>query len=68
MEPVPGIEHERTASRDDWRSSWSQPHTLVEVPGNHVTVLSEHAGSTAQAIQDWLAGPGNYPAVERRRP
>jgi thioesterase domain-containing protein len=54
-DPVPGIEHERTPSRDDWRSCWKQPHTLVEVPGNHFTVLTEHAGSTAQVIHDWLA-------------
>jgi acyl transferase domain-containing protein/NADPH:quinone reductase-like Zn-dependent oxidoreductase/thioesterase domain-containing protein/acyl carrier protein len=54
-DPVPGIEHERTPSRGDWRSSWKQPHTLVEVPGNHFTVLTEHAGSAAQVIHDWLA-------------
>jgi acyl transferase domain-containing protein/NADPH:quinone reductase-like Zn-dependent oxidoreductase/thioesterase domain-containing protein/acyl carrier protein len=58
-DPVPGIEHERTPSRDDWRSSWRLPHTLVDAPGNHFTILTEHAGSTAQAIEDWLAAlPG----------
>jgi thioesterase domain-containing protein/acyl carrier protein len=55
MEPVPGLEHERTTRGGDWRPSWSQPHTLVEVPGHHFTVLTEHASSTAQIIHDWLA-------------
>ncbi|HWO22085.1 MAG TPA: thioesterase domain-containing protein, partial [Kofleriaceae bacterium] len=54
-EPAPGLEHARTTRGDDWRPSWSQPHTLVEAPGNHFTVLTEHAGSTAQIIHDWLA-------------
>jgi mycoketide-CoA synthase len=54
MDPVPGIEHERTPSRDDWRSSWRLPHTLAEVRGNHFTVMTEHASSTAQVIDDWL--------------
>ncbi|HKE18416.1 MAG TPA: SDR family NAD(P)-dependent oxidoreductase [Kofleriaceae bacterium] len=53
-DPVPGIEQERTPGRGDWRAWWSQPHELVEVPGNHFTVLTEHAGNTAQVIHDWL--------------
>jgi hypothetical protein len=54
MDPVPGVEHERTPSRDDWRSSWRLPHTLAEVRGNHFTVMTEHASSTAQVIDEWL--------------
>ncbi|HWO24080.1 MAG TPA: type I polyketide synthase, partial [Kofleriaceae bacterium] len=54
-EPVPGLEHARTTHGGDWRPSWSRPHTLVEVPGAHFTILTEHANSTAQIIHDWLA-------------
>nr|WP_063771943.1 type I polyketide synthase [Kitasatospora mediocidica] len=47
-------------SRDgDWRSYWDLEHTALDVPGNHFTMMEEHAGATAQAVQDWLtAGPG----------
>jgi NADPH:quinone reductase-like Zn-dependent oxidoreductase/acyl carrier protein len=55
MDPVPGAEHERTSSGDDWRSSWRLPHTLAEVQGNHFTILTEQPDSTAQIIDDWLA-------------
>ncbi|MET9777821.1 type I polyketide synthase [Streptomyces sp. NPDC006367] len=41
---------------------WSLPHTEVTVPGDHFTVLEEHARTTALAVHHWLAGPG------RRRP
>ncbi|MEU5274519.1 type I polyketide synthase [Streptomyces hygroscopicus] len=43
-------------SRDgDWRSYWQLPHTALDVPGNHFTMMEEHAGTTAQAVADWLS-------------
>jgi polyketide synthase 7 len=36
--------------------AWPLPHTAVEVPGDHFTVIEEHAGSTAAAVAAWLAG------------
>ena len=48
-EPVPGW-----PERDDWRCSWRQAHTAVDVPGDHFTVIEEHAASTATAIDTWL--------------
>ncbi|WP_394821617.1 SDR family NAD(P)-dependent oxidoreductase [Pendulispora albinea] len=55
-EPMPGIEAEIIPGSDDWRAPpWKQPHTLVEVPGHHSTLLAEHAHSTAHAIDHWLA-------------
>ncbi|MEF9901724.1 SDR family NAD(P)-dependent oxidoreductase [Streptomyces sp. P9-A2] len=41
---------------------WGLPHTEVTVPGDHFTVLEEHARTTALAVHHWLAGP------DRRRP
>ncbi|ADI03272.1 putative type-I PKS [Streptomyces bingchenggensis BCW-1] len=38
----------------DIRPSWTLPHTVVEVPGNHLNMLADHAGSTAQCVHDWL--------------
>ncbi|MEU1803529.1 type I polyketide synthase [Streptomyces sp. NPDC019937] len=44
-------------SRDgDWRSYWELPHTAIDVPGNHFTMMEEHAGTTARAVRDWLSG------------
>ncbi|GAA1135219.1 hypothetical protein GCM10009577_69040 [Streptomyces javensis] len=43
-------------SRDgDWRSYWQLPHTVLDVPGNHFTMMEEHAGTTARAVEDWLS-------------
>jgi surfactin synthase thioesterase subunit len=38
----------------DWRSHWPQPHSLVEAPGDHFTLLTEHAETTAHLVQEWL--------------
>ena len=34
---------------------WSLPHSEVTVPGDHFTVLEDHARTTALAVHDWLA-------------
>ncbi|KUJ66292.1 hypothetical protein ACZ90_38465 [Streptomyces albus subsp. albus] len=39
---------------DAWRSKWPWPHELVDVPGDHFTVMEAHSESTARAIQSWL--------------
>ncbi|MFI8437326.1 type I polyketide synthase [Streptomyces sp. NPDC079020] len=36
---------------------WSLPHAEVTVPGDHFTMLEEHARTTALAIHRWLGGP-----------
>ncbi|WP_073935518.1 type I polyketide synthase [Streptomyces sp. CB02400] len=36
---------------------WDLPHTEVSVPGDHFTVLEEHARTTALAVHHWLADP-----------
>jgi acyl transferase domain-containing protein len=47
------------AAKDSGTSrSWefSSDVTAVDVPGDHFTMLGDHAGTTAQAINQWLAG------------
>ncbi|MGN5633350.1 thioesterase domain-containing protein, partial [Streptomyces sp. AC154] len=51
-DPLPGIEAAPT---------WSLPHTEVTVPGDHFTVLEEHARTTALAVHDWLSAPRRTP-------
>ncbi|MEU0878639.1 type I polyketide synthase [Lentzea sp. NPDC005914] len=38
----------------DWRPRWPLPHDTVEIPGDHDTVLTEHAAATAAAIRVWM--------------
>jgi hypothetical protein len=55
MDPAPGVEHEQLPGRGDWRASWKEAHTIVDVPGHHINVTTKHAASTARVIHDWLA-------------
>ncbi|MEV0694998.1 thioesterase domain-containing protein [Streptomyces sp. NPDC050388] len=36
---------------------WDLPHTEVTVPGDHFTMVEEHARTTALAVHHWLADP-----------
>ncbi|GAB2825454.1 hypothetical protein GCM10022221_24430 [Actinocorallia aurea] len=39
----------------DWRAFWPLPHATADVPGDHFTVLEDHAGTTVEAVRAWLA-------------
>lgn len=39
---------------DPWQPIWPFPHDLVEVPGDHFTMLQDHADVAAEAVADWL--------------
>ena len=41
---------------DGWRSSWDLPHTVLDVAGDHFTMMEAHAETTARTVQDWLTG------------
>jgi thioesterase domain-containing protein len=49
-EPLPGLtgDHERMRA-------WQFPGAVVQVPGNHFTVMEDHADATAQAVATWLS-------------
>jgi polyketide synthase 7 len=42
------------AGEGEWRARWEAELDELDVPGNHLTVMEEHVGSTARAISDWL--------------
>ncbi|MFF3177783.1 SDR family NAD(P)-dependent oxidoreductase [Streptomyces sp. NPDC057900] len=43
----------------DWRSVWDGAHTVADVPGNHFTMMTEHAPTMARTVDAWLdALPG----------
>jgi thioesterase domain-containing protein len=41
---------------DDWKVSWrfARTVTVLDTPGNHFSVIQEHADLTAQAVNGWL--------------
>jgi thioesterase domain-containing protein/acyl carrier protein len=43
---------------EEWELSWtlSRHVTVVDVPGDHFTMMRDHADTTAQAVNAWLAG------------
>ncbi|MFI6349950.1 type I polyketide synthase [Streptomyces sp. NPDC050560] len=43
-----------TEDDGSWRSSWSAPHTLREIEGDHFTLLENSAPETAAAVDTWL--------------
>ncbi|MGH3877752.1 MAG: SDR family NAD(P)-dependent oxidoreductase [Actinophytocola sp.] len=38
---------------EGWRASWPEPHRLADVPGDHFTMMDEHAETTAAALRSW---------------
>jgi thioesterase domain-containing protein/acyl carrier protein len=48
-EPIGGDPEE-----DDWQPRWDVPHDIVDVAGNHLSMMDSCADSTAAAISAWL--------------
>ncbi|MGC9378928.1 type I polyketide synthase [Streptomyces sp. MH13] len=43
-----------SAEAGDWRSAWAGADTVVDVPGNHFSIMEEHVATTGDAVADWL--------------
>ncbi|ROP35693.1 pimaricinolide synthase PimS1 [Saccharothrix texasensis] len=43
-------------SGDSWRAVWQGEHELVEVPGDHFTMMESDVEGTADAVLGWLRG------------
>lgn len=39
-----------------WQTDLDGISDVIDVPGNHYSMMEEHAGTTARVIHDWLAG------------
>ncbi|MEV8629904.1 SDR family NAD(P)-dependent oxidoreductase [Streptomyces sp. NPDC051079] len=51
------------------RPSWAADATTQDTPGDHFSMLEEHAATTAQAVHDWLDGrPGTTHHVQEPTP
>jgi acyl transferase domain-containing protein/thioesterase domain-containing protein len=64
-QPMPTMESD---DPDRWQASWPSSHVAIDVPGNHFSILAEHADSTSQAVEEALAGlsSGSLEAVQAR--
>ncbi|QWF84517.1 type I polyketide synthase [Amycolatopsis sp. CA-230715] len=40
-----------------WRAQWPTADRVVEVPGDHFSMMEQDAATTARAVEDWLSGP-----------
>jgi acyl transferase domain-containing protein/thioesterase domain-containing protein len=38
----------------EWQATSEFAHTVIDVPGNHFTMMEEHAGATGQVVRDWI--------------
>jgi thioesterase domain-containing protein len=49
-----------------WRTSWPSAHDVLDVPGDHLTMMQEHADTTASAVRTWIERTSADPARARR--
>ncbi|AYN31191.1 type I polyketide synthase [Streptomyces albus] len=52
--PAPGEE----LRPEEWQTTWERAGTVLDVTGNHFTMMESFARSTAAATEDWLTGLG----------
>ncbi|MGW0522087.1 SDR family NAD(P)-dependent oxidoreductase [Crossiella sp. NPDC003009] len=48
-----------------WQTSWPGAHTTSDLPGDHFSLMEEHAASTAAHILDWLTTLGQQRVPDR---
>ncbi|WP_051116283.1 type I polyketide synthase [Amycolatopsis nigrescens] len=49
----PAAELAARAEAGEWQPSWPLAHHAVDVPGDHFTVLEDHAAAAADAVRAW---------------
>ncbi|WUG42439.1 type I polyketide synthase [Kitasatospora sp. NBC_00458] len=40
---------------ETWKPSWPMIRDVIDVPGDHYTMMSEHGDNTARIVHEWLA-------------
>ncbi|MFG2677189.1 SDR family NAD(P)-dependent oxidoreductase [Streptomyces sp. NPDC048445] len=50
-EPMPGGEE---LAPERWQTGWSEADRVVDVPGNHFTMMENLADATAAAVESWI--------------
>ncbi|QMU77444.1 alpha/beta hydrolase fold domain-containing protein [Streptacidiphilus sp. PB12-B1b] len=59
-----------SAEAGEWRSSWPSAHTVLDVPGDHFSIMEQHVGTTGRAVADWIGTvvPTTAPTAPARNP
>jgi acyl transferase domain-containing protein/acyl carrier protein/surfactin synthase thioesterase subunit len=52
-------------SSGSWETTWSRANTVKSIPGDHFTLVEDHAETTAKAVETWLTSLTRRP---RKRP
>ena len=57
LRPTEGIAGppDEPLSGQEWRMYWPLRHVEIKVPGDHFTISTEHAKTTADSVRDWLS-------------
>jgi thioesterase domain-containing protein/acyl carrier protein len=53
-EPPVSLGQDGPVAPEEWQSAWDGAGTVVDVPGNHFTMMESHATATAGALTSWL--------------
>ncbi|MGW2811830.1 SDR family NAD(P)-dependent oxidoreductase, partial [Streptomyces sp. NPDC001450] len=53
-EPPVSVAQDGPLEPGDWQSSWDGAGSVVDVPGNHFTMMESHAVTTAGALTTWI--------------
>jgi acyl transferase domain-containing protein/acyl-CoA synthetase (AMP-forming)/AMP-acid ligase II len=64
---IPGPPNE-PLTRQQWRTHWPLEHIEIETPGDHFTISTEHAHTTAETVRKWLStqpAPTPRPNISR---
>ncbi|MCP3804413.1 type I polyketide synthase [Allokutzneria sp. A3M-2-11 16] len=51
---------------EDWRPAWEYPHDVVDVPGDHFSMMERHAEGTAAVIEEWISAAAGATGSPRR--
>ncbi|WP_373559100.1 SDR family NAD(P)-dependent oxidoreductase [Streptomyces sp. SA15] len=56
-ERMPQAANEEVAESHGWSKEWEFDHDTIDAPGDHQTMMNEHAATTAAAVSGWLRRP-----------
>ncbi|GAA4020931.1 hypothetical protein GCM10022247_51320 [Allokutzneria multivorans] len=51
---------------EDWRPEWEHPHDVVDVAGDHFSMMERHASGTALEIEKWITAVAGEAAAPRQ--
>jgi thioesterase domain-containing protein len=53
-EPIPEWREHDLVDEAFWKAAWDMPLEILDVPGDHFTLMNQNAKTTASVLQEWL--------------